>query len=199
MHIRSAAPTVLVSNVEELIEFAERNPGKLSYASFGVGSLFHLTSELFKHVAGVDILNAPYKGTQQAVTDAMSDQNSLTLSALFAVIPLAKSGKLKLLAILEAKRYSPLPDVPTVGEMLPGFEKPASWFGVFGPAGLPQPTVSRVQADVVRGFNVREVRSRLEEMRLVVIGSTPAEFAAIVKRGFEVDGQAAKAAGVKPI
>jgi len=193
-----ASPSVPANNVRELVEFARRNPGKLSYASSGIGSVFHLTGEMFKQAAGIDILHVPYKGTQQALTDTMSGQNSLTLSAVSGVIPLAKSGKLKLLAVLEAKRFALLPDVPTVGETLPGFEKPASWFGFFGPAGLPQPIVFRVQADVVRGFNVPEVRNRLEEMGLVVIGSTPAEFAAILKKGYEIYGQAAKAAGIKP-
>ena len=160
--------------------------------------VFHLTGEMFKQAAGIDILHVPYKGTQQALTDTMSGQNSLTLAAVSGVIPLAKSGKLKLLAVLEAKRFALLPDVPTVGETLPGFEKPASWFGFFGPAVLPQPIVFRVHADVVRGFSVPEVRNRLEEMGLVVIGSTPAEFAAILQKGYEIYGRAAKAAGIKP-
>jgi len=194
----AASPSVSATNVTELIEFARRNPGKLSYASSGVGSVFHLTGELFKQVAGVDILHVPYKGTQQALTDTMSGQNSLTLSAVSPVIPLAKSGKLKLLAVLEAKRFARLPDVPTVGESLPGFEKPASWFGFFGPARMPPAIVARVQADVVRGFNAAEVRDRLEDMGLVVIGSTPAEFGAMLQKGYEVYGRAAKAAGVKP-
>ncbi len=193
-----AAPTVPVGSVKELIEFARRNPGKLSYASSGIGSVFHLTGELFKQTAGVDILHVPYKGTQQALTDTMSGQNSLTLSAISPVIPLARSGKLKLLAVLEARRFALLPDVPTVGEALPGFEKPASWFGFFGPAGLPQPIVTRIQADVVRGFSVPEVRSRLEEMGLVVIGSTPTEFSSMLQKGYEVYGRAARAAGIKP-
>jgi tripartite-type tricarboxylate transporter receptor subunit TctC len=154
--------------------------------------------ELFKQVAAVDILHVPYKGTQQALTDTMSGQNSLTLSAVSGVIPLAKSGKLKLLAVLEAKRFARIPDVPTVGESLPGFEKPASWFGFFGPAGLPGPIVSRVQTDAARGFSVPEVRARLEDMGLVVLGSTSAEFAAILQRSYDIYGRVAKAAGVKP-
>jgi tripartite-type tricarboxylate transporter receptor subunit TctC len=193
-----ANPDIPVSNIRELIDYAKRNPGKLSYASSGIGSVFHLTGELFKQVASIDLLHVPYKGTQQALTDTMSGANSLALSAVSGVMPLAKSGKLKLLAVLEAKRFSRLPDVPTIGESLPGFEKPASWFGFFGPAGLPPAIVSRVQADVARGANVPEVRDRLEEMGLVVIGSTSTEFAAILRRGYEVYGQAAKAAGVKP-
>lgn len=193
-----AATNVPAKNVTELIEYAKSNPGKLSYASSGIGSVFHLTGEMFKQAAGVDILHIPYKGTQQALNDTMSGQNSLTLSAVSGVIPLAKAGKLKLLAVLEAKRFPRIPDVPTVGESLPGFEKPASWFGFFGPAGLPPALANRFQADSVRGFNVPEIRDRLEEMGLVVIGSTPGEFAAMIKRGFEVYGQAARAAGVRP-
>jgi tripartite-type tricarboxylate transporter receptor subunit TctC len=193
-----AATNVPATNVTELIAYAKANPGKLSYASSGIGSVFHLTGEMFKQAAGVDILHVPYKGTQQALNDTMSGQNSLTLSAVSGVIPLAKAGKLKLLAVLEAKRFPRIPDVPTVGESLPGFEKPASWFGFFGPAGLPQALANRFQADAVKGFNVPEIRDRLEDMGLVVIGSTPAQFAAIIKRGFEVYGQAARAAGIKP-
>ncbi len=193
-----AAPNVPARNVAELIDYAKANPGKLSYASSGIGSVFHLTGEMFKQAAGVDILHIPYKGTQQALTDTMSGQNSLTLSAVSGVIPLAKSGKLKLLAVLESKRFPRIPDVPTVGETLPGFEKPASWFGFFGPAGLSPAIANRVQAESARAFNAPEIRDRLEEMGLVVLGSTPGEFASLIKRGFEVYGKAAKAAGVKP-
>jgi tripartite-type tricarboxylate transporter receptor subunit TctC len=193
-----ANPDLPFSNVKELIDYAKRNPNKLSYASSGIGSVFHLTGELFKQVAGVEILHVPYKGTQQALTDTMSGANSLTLSAVSGVIPLAKSGKLKLLAVLEAKRFARLPDVPTVRESLPAFEKPPSWFGFFGPAGLPAPIVSRLNTDIVRGFNAPELRERLEEMGLVTIGSSPAEFAEIIRKGYDIYGRAAKAAGVKP-
>ena len=122
-----------------------------------------------------------------------SGHNGLTTAAY-----LAKAGKVKLLAVLESKRFPRIPDVPTVGETLPGFEKPASWFGFFGPAGLSQALANRFQAESARAFNVPEIRDRLEEMGLVVIASTPSEFAALIKRGFEVYGKAAKAADIKP-
>ena len=175
-----------------------RSPGKLSYTSSGIGSVFHLTGELLNSAAGINLLHVPYKGSQQALTDTMTGEASMTLAAISGPMPFVKAGKLRMIAILESRRYAGLPDMPTVGETIPGFEKPASWFGFFGPANLPPPVVNRLHGEIVKMLALPDIRQKLDEAGLAVIGSTPAEFAALIKRGFEVYGKAFALSGIKP-
>jgi tripartite-type tricarboxylate transporter receptor subunit TctC len=191
-------PALPINNVREMIEYAKKNPGKLSYTSSGIGSVFHLTGELLKNAAGIDILHVPYKGSQQALTDTITGQVSMTLSAVAGTLPMARAGKLRLIAILEATRFSGLPDMPTVGESLPGFEKPASWFGYFGPARMPAPIVARLHTEIVKTLQAPEIRAKLDETGQAVIGNSPAEFAAQIKRGYEVYGKAFALTGITP-
>jgi tripartite-type tricarboxylate transporter receptor subunit TctC len=191
-------PSVPVQSVRELIEYARKNPGKLSYSSSGIGSVFHLTGELFKQAAGIDMVHVPYKVNQQAVTDAVAGRIGVLLNALLVTMPQAKAGKLRLLAVMEGRRFSGMPDVPTMGESLAGFEKPSSWFGYFGPAGMPAPVVARLHAEIVKALDNAEARQRLEEAGMSIIGNTPEQFAALIRRGFDVYGRAVKLAGVEP-
>jgi tripartite-type tricarboxylate transporter receptor subunit TctC len=191
-------PRLPIANVKELVEYARRNPGKLSYSSSGIGSVFHLTGELLKQQAGIDMLHVPYKGMIQSLVDLQSGQISMTLSAVSSQIPHHRSGKVRIVAVLEQQRFAGLPDMPTVAESLPGFEKPASWFGFFGPAGMPPAVVGRLGGEMAKMVSAPDIRAKLEEGGYAIIGSTPQEFAAMIKAGFEVYARAAKAAGVKP-
>jgi tripartite-type tricarboxylate transporter receptor subunit TctC len=191
-------PSLPVNSVRELIDYARANPGKLSYSSSGIGSVFHLTGELLKQSAGIDMVHVPYKVNQQALADAVSGRINVLLNALLVALPQSKSGKLRLLAVMEGRRFAGLPEVPTIGESLPGFEKPSSWFGYFGPAGLPSPIVARLHAEIVKSLETAEVRTRLEESGMAIIGNTPEQFAALMRRGFEIYGKAVKLAGVEP-
>jgi tripartite-type tricarboxylate transporter receptor subunit TctC len=190
--------SVPARSVKELVEYAKRNPGKLSYGSPGIGSVYHLTAELFKQAADVDILHVPYKGAPQAVSDAAAGQIQVSFTTVANAMPHVRGGNLRILAVLEGSRYASLPDVPTVGETVPGFEKPASWFAFFGPAALPQPILGRLHGEIIKAMNAPDVKAKFDEAAFAVIGNTPAEFAAMLKRNFEVYGRAAKAAGVKP-
>jgi tripartite-type tricarboxylate transporter receptor subunit TctC len=114
------------------------------------------------------------------------------------VLPHLRSGKLKVLAVLEAKRYPGLPDVPSIGEALPGFEKPASWFGLFGPAALPPPVLARLNAELVASLKEPEVRSKIDELAMSVIANTPEQFSAMLKSGIDQYGRLIKAAGIQP-
>jgi tripartite-type tricarboxylate transporter receptor subunit TctC len=191
-------PQVPATNVKELVEYARRNPGKLSYSSSGIGSVFHLTGELMKQMAGIDLLHVPYKGSIRSLTDLQSGQISMTLSAVSPQIPHHRAGKMRIIAVLENQRFSGLPDVPTVGESLPGFEKPASWFGFFGPAGMQPAVVHRLGTEMARMVTAPDILPKLEEGGYAAIGNSPQEFAALIKAGFDVYGRAVKAAGLKP-
>ena len=187
-----------VKNVAELVEYAKRNPGRLSYSSSGIGSVFHMTGEIFNQAAGTNLLHVPYRGAAAALIDLIAGRVPVAFVAVGDALPQARAGKLRILAVLEASRYAGLPDVPTVGETLPGFQKPVSWFGFFGPAGLPPALVARVHAEIIKALNAPDVRARLGDGAMIVIGNTPENFAAMLKSGIDVYGRLIKAAGIQP-
>ncbi|HYQ93559.1 MAG TPA: tripartite tricarboxylate transporter substrate-binding protein, partial [Burkholderiales bacterium] len=191
-------PSLPVNSVTELIAYARANPGKLDYSSPGVGAVFHMSGELFKLGAGVDIVHVPYKGAAPALAGVVAGEVSIGFNSLASVLPHMRSGKLKVLAVLEAKRYPGLPEVPSIGESLPGFEKPASWFGLFAPAGLPQGTLARLHDDLVASLKEPEVRSKIDELAMSVIANTPEQFSIMLKSGIDQYGRLIKAAGIQP-
>jgi tripartite-type tricarboxylate transporter receptor subunit TctC len=191
-------PSLPVNSVKELIAYAKANPGKLDYSSPGVGAVFHMSGELFKLGAGIDIVHVPYKGASPALQGVIAGEVAIGFNSLASVLPHLRSGKLKVLAVLEAKRYPGLPDVPSIGEALPGFEKPASWFGLFGPAGLPPATTARLHDELVASLKDPEVRGKIDELAMTVIANTPSEFSVMLKNGIDQYGRLIKAAGIKP-
>ena len=191
-------PSLPVNSVAELIEYAKKNPGKLNYSSPGVGAVFHMSGELFKLGAGVDIVHVPYKGAAPALAGVIAGEVSIGFNSLGSVLPHLRSGKLKVLAVLEAKRYPGLPDVPSIGETLPGFQKPASWFGLFGPAGLPPQTLARLHDELVASLRDPDVRSKIDDLAMAVIANTPEEFSVMLKRGIDQYGRLIRAAGIQP-
>lgn len=190
--------SVPAASLRELINLAKREPGKLTYSSAGIGTLFHLTGEMFKQSAGVDLVHVPYKGVAQALVDLSSGQISVTFSVLAPMLPYARAGKIRIVAVMDAARYPGLPDVPTVSETLPSFKKLEGGLGFFGPAGMPRPIVQRVNAEIVKAVHAPDVRTKLEESGFRPSASTPEEFALTLKNGLEVFGQAVRLAGVKP-
>jgi tripartite-type tricarboxylate transporter receptor subunit TctC len=193
--VLAAHPSVPVTSVKELIDYAKKNPGRLSYASSGTGSPHHLSGELLRQMAGIDIVHVPYKGGGQAITDFVGGQVPLMFSSLVTVAPHIKSGKVRALGFVEAKRYPAMPDVPTIAETLPGFEI-NSWLGFLGPAGLPPAVQARLHAEIIKALNAPDVRARLEPAGLVVVGNTPDEFSAIIKTDLDRRGRLIKAAGI---
>jgi tripartite-type tricarboxylate transporter receptor subunit TctC len=187
-----------VNSVQELIAYAKANPGKLSYGSSGIGSVFHLTGELFNRTAGVNIVHVPYRGVSQPMRDVAAGQIQLLHISLSSARGALASGKAKVLAILEPQRYSKLPDVPSISEILPAFKKPPTWFGFFGPAKLPPDILARLSTEMRKAINEPDVRAKLEAQDLTVIADTPDEFAALQKQGIEQFGEIIKAAGIQP-
>ena len=191
-------PSLPVNSVQELVAYAKRNPGKISYSSTGIGSVFHLAGEIFNLVSGVDMVHVPYKGAVQALADTIAGRVEVSYAALGNSLPQVRAGKLKMLAVLEGTRVASLPEVPTVKESVPGFEKPSGWYAFFGPAGLPLPIVSRLNAEIVKVLQTPEIRSGFEANAQLVIASSPAELAALMKKTFDTFVKAIEVAGLKP-
>jgi tripartite-type tricarboxylate transporter receptor subunit TctC len=187
-----------VNSVPELIAYAKANPGKLSYGSSGIGSVFHLTGELFNRTAGVNITHVPYRGVTQPMQDTAAGHIQLLHISLSSARGALASGKAKVLAILEPQRYPKLPNIPSMSEILPAFRKPSTWFGFFGPAKLPPEILARLSAEMRKAITAPDARAKLEAQDLRIIADTPEEFAALQKDGIEKFGEIIKAAGIKP-
>lgn len=190
-------PSLPATNIRELIALAKAQPGKLTYASFGIGSSAHLAGELFKIMAGVDMLHIPYKGGQPAIADLLAGQVSIYIPVLPSVVQLTKAGRLRLLAVTGAKRSSAMPDVPTVAESgLPGFEA-SNWFGLMVPAATPSEIVARLNAEAVKALQAPEVREKLAALGFEIQSSTPQAFAALLKSETEKWAKVIKASGAR--
>jgi len=195
-YIVTANPKVAAANVRELIALARTHPGKLSFGSSGTGAASHLSAELFKSMAGVDLLHVPYKGTGQAVTDLVAGHLHLMFAPAQTVMPFVREGRLKALAITGAKRSETLPDLPTVSESgLPGYEA-VGWFGLLAPAATPRPTVAKTSADVNRVLAEREVREKMLGLGADPSGDTPEEFARFIREDQTKWSKLMKEAGI---
>jgi tripartite-type tricarboxylate transporter receptor subunit TctC len=170
-----------IKNVDDLIRYAKANPGKLNYASSGKGSGSYRGMELFKAMAGVDIVEIPYKSSSQALTDAMSGQVAFNYPSLAAVLPLVKSGRIRALAVSGAKRSTAAPDVPAMGEILPGYDANGS-YSLFFPAGTPPKIVNRIHDDVVKILQMPDIRRSLEKQGAEPVGDKPQELSAYLEQ-----------------
>ena len=173
-------PSVPAQNVAELISLLRAKPGALSYASAGMGTASHLAGELFKTMAKVDMVHVPYKGNVPAITDLLAGQTALIFATMPTVLPQAKAGKLRALATIGTARSAAAPEIPTVAESLPGFEV-NNWVGLFAPAGTPPEIVRKLNAEVLRIMQSKEIEARLPAEGARFIPTTPDQFAAFVK------------------
>jgi tripartite-type tricarboxylate transporter receptor subunit TctC len=191
-------PTFAARTVPQLIDLARAAPGKLAYASAGVGNLTHLAGEMFNQMAGVKITHVPYKGGGPAIIDVISGQVPLMFASGPASIPHIKSGKLRALAYTGVKRADPLPDVPTMDESgLKGYEA-IGWCGLYGPARLPAPIVTRIYEATRDGVRHPETRQALAQFNIEPADSTPAAFARFLRDDIDKYGKIIKAAGIEP-
>jgi tripartite-type tricarboxylate transporter receptor subunit TctC len=174
-------PSLPVASVEELIAYARERPGELHFGSPSTGSTPHLAGELFNSLAGVKMVHVPYKGAAQGLTDLIGGRLQLSFDNIPPAIPHVRGGKLRALAVTAARRSALLPELPTVAEAgLPGFDVSA-WFGLLVPAATPREVVQRLNAETVAALRDAGVRERLERLGFQVVGSTPEEFAALVR------------------
>ncbi|TMH76879.1 MAG: tripartite tricarboxylate transporter substrate binding protein [Betaproteobacteria bacterium] len=196
-YIVTANPGVTAANIRELIALAKANPGKLTFGSSGTGAASHLSAELFKAMAGVDLLHMPYKGTGQALTDLLAGHVNLMFAPSQTVMPYVHAGKLKALAVTGARRSETLPDLPTVAESgLPGYEA-VGWFGLLAPAATPKATVARASADVNRVLAMSDVREKMLGLGADPAGNTPEEFARFIREDQAKWSKLMKEAGIK--
>jgi len=188
-------PSLPVKSVKELIALAKAHPGELNYAGSGMGAAAYLSAELFKRMAGVNIVHIPYKSAAPALTDVIAGQCQLMFATALSVQPHIASGRVRALAVTPAKRSRAMPDLPTIAEAgVPGFEA-TTWHGVVVPAGTPEIVIGRLNAEVNRMLQAADVRERLAIMGADIIGGTPKEFADHIKREIPKWAKIIKAAG----
>jgi tripartite-type tricarboxylate transporter receptor subunit TctC len=193
--VNSALP---VNTVEELIAYAKARPDELSYGSSGVGSVFQMMGELFNQTAGVRIKHVPYRGVAPAMQDVVAGHIPMVFISVSNALPAMQTGRVKILAVLEPTRYARLPDVRSMTEIIPAFQKPSSWFGFLGPAALPREIVTRVNTEMVKALAAPDVVAKLDDAGMAVIGGTPEQFAALMQDGIARYGAIIKAAGIQP-
>jgi tripartite-type tricarboxylate transporter receptor subunit TctC len=190
-------PSVPVKTVKELIALAKSRPGKLTYASSGSGTSIHLSAELFKTMADVDMLHIPYKGSGPAVTDLIGGQVNLMFDNLPSSISQIKAGKLRAIAVTTLKRSPALPDVPTIAESgLPGYDA-SSWFGMHAPAGTPKDIIMKIHGVVTKSLHTPEMTERLATQGAQAVGNTPEEFTEFLRAEIAKWAKVVKASGAR--
>ena len=190
-------PSFQGKSLKDLIGLAKAKPGELTFATPGAGSAPHLSAEMFQRAAGINMIHVPYKGIPPAVTDVMGGRVTMLFTTTISAAPHIKAGKLRAVAITSANRQASMPDVPTVGETLPGYRAEA-FQGMVAPAGVPQAIVNKVAAEVARIVRLPDVTQRFQLDGADPVGSTPKEFAAFLKTEMQKWSKVIKDAGVKP-
>jgi len=191
------APSFAAKSIKDLVALAKAKPGELTFATPGAGSAPHLSAEMFQRAAGVSMIHVPYKGIPPAVTDVLGGRVAMLFTTTISAAPHIKAGKLRALAITSAKRQASMPDVPTVGETLPGYRAEA-FQGMVAPAGVPQAIVDKVSAEVARIVHLPDVAQRFQLDGADPVGSTPKEFAAFLKAEMQKWSKVIGEAGIKP-
>ena len=190
-----AQPSQPVKTVPEMIAYAKANPGKINFGSPGNGASPHLSGELFKSMAKVELTHIPYKGSAPAVSDLLGNQIAIMFDNMPSVIPHVRSGKLRAIAISTAKRSPELPDVPTIAEAgVPGYEA-VSWFGLFAPAATPKPVLDKLSTALSKVLANPEVQKKISAQGGETVNETPAQFAAFIRSETTKWGKVVKESG----
>lgn len=195
-NVIAATPGSPISTIADLIAAAKKAPGKLNYGSSGVGGPPHLAFEMLKNAAGIDIVHVPFKGTADANTAIASGTVELAISVLPAVSPLVKAGRVKALAVTSAKRSPALPDVPTVGETVPGYET-STWFAFLAPAKTPRPIVDKIRDTVLATLKDPAVVQAFERDGSEIATTTPEELGALIRADYERYGKLIRTLDIK--
>ncbi|MBI4194145.1 MAG: tripartite tricarboxylate transporter substrate binding protein [Betaproteobacteria bacterium] len=188
-------PGFAARSVRDLIALAKSKPGVINFASAGTGSTSHLASELLKTMAGIDIVHVPYKGSGPAMSDVMGGQVPMLITGYSAVVPHAKAGRLRVLAVTGPRRIKAVPELPTIGEAVPGYDV-TSWYGIFAPAGTAQGITGRLQKEIAAMVRKAEVNDKLVALGMEPEGNMPHELAGQMKVEIAKWARVIKAAGV---
>ncbi|HEX3171286.1 MAG TPA: tripartite tricarboxylate transporter substrate-binding protein, partial [Burkholderiales bacterium] len=184
-------------SVKELIALAKVRRGLLTYASAGIGSSNHLSGELFRVMAGIEMIHIPYKGGGAAVVDLIAGQVSMYFGTTPSTLPFVQNGKLRALGVTTAKRSVAAPELPTIAEAgLPGYEQSA-WHGLLAPTGTPEPVIFRLNAEVNKFLRSADVTERFKVQGIDVLGGSPADFAAFIRQDVTKYAKLVKTAGIK--
>ena len=193
--VQNALP---VQSMRELLEYGKANPGRMQYGTYAIGSINHLAGILISQLTGLAMEHVPYKGGAAAVADVLAGQIPIAIVGASSVLPQARSGKLRILAVIENRRFASVPGVPSIAETL-GYALPDSWLGLIGPAGLPRTIVEQLNAQARSAIHTPEVKRRLENLGFEVTGNESAEqFAAAIGTDTETLGRLIVAAGIRP-
>jgi len=195
-NVMEVHPSVPAKTVPEFIAYAKANPGKINYASAGTGTLLHVAGELFKMMAGIDMIHVPYRGTAPALTDLLGGQVQMMCDNISTSIEHIRAGKLRALAVTTAARSEMLPELPTVGDFLPGFEQSA-FFGIGAPRNTPSDIVDRLNKEINAGLADPKINARLAQAAGLVLPGSPADFGKLIAEETEKWGKVIKALGIK--
>jgi tripartite-type tricarboxylate transporter receptor subunit TctC len=189
---------VPVKDVEELVALAKAQPGSLTFASSGNGSGTHIAAELFKSATAIDIRHIPYKGVVAAIPDLLGGRVTMMFSPIPVVLPLVREGRLRALAVTSSKRSSAAPELPTIAESgYPGFDA-TNWYGLVAPAMTPVPIIRRLNLETVKALALPDLRDKLTDLGMEVIGNSPDEFASVIKAEIPKWAKVIKESGIKP-
>lgn len=190
-------PSVPANTLSEFVAYAKANPGVLNYSSSGAGGLPHLAGELFSAAVGSKMVHIAYKGSAPSISDVMAGQVQMTFEAAAAGAQQLKAGRLKALGVTGSKRVAFLPDVPTVQEVVPGFEV-LNWYGLVAPAGTPKDTIRKLQQDIAKVMALPEIRDKMVAMGTDPVGSTPEEFGLYIKSETTKWGRIIRDGNIRP-
>ncbi len=197
-NVLAVHPSIPAKSVKELIAFARAHPGQLNFASPGNGTSSHLAGELFRQLAKIEVTHIPYKGATPAITDLIAGQVSFTIASMLSVLPYAKQGRLRLLAVTTARRSAALPELPTIAEAgLPGFEV-ANWFGVIATGGTPRAIVERLNAEIVRIARMPDMTEKLAGQGADLATGTPEDFERFIQVEIKKWAAVVRGAGILP-
>ena len=187
---------ITAASLTAFVEFVRKHPREVSYASGGIGTAHHLYGQVLNRIAGIEMLNIPYKGVAPALNDVLGGHVPTAIVSLAAALPHIQRGPLRLLTVFDTKRYAKLPDIPTVAEEMPRFVPGRTWIGLLGPPKLPAAITARLHEEVVQILNSADVQQVLGENGLESIANSPAEFAAMIKEDAKLWDAAAASAGL---
>jgi tripartite-type tricarboxylate transporter receptor subunit TctC len=195
-NVAEVHPSVPVKSIPELIAYAKANPGKLSYASAGIGTPSHLAGQLFNIMTGINLQHVPYRGDGPAMADLIAGQVPVAFATMIASIEHIRAGQLRPLAVTTLKRSDALPDIPSVSEFVPGYET-SSWFGIAAPQGTPAEIIETLNRETNAGLADPAVKARLADMGCMVLAGSPADFGKLIADETEKWGKVIRAAGIK--
>ena len=189
-------PSVPARNLAEFIALAKSRPGQITYASSGPGGAPHLAAESLKRLAGIDMPHIPYKASAQSFQDLLGGQVMMTMDSQIQALPYIRDGRLRALGVLGKSRSAQLPDVPSISEVLPGYDL-TNWFGLVAPAATPKDILSKISVDVAKALENPELREKITALSATVVGDTPEQFGATIRADSEKWARVIREAGIK--